>query len=189
MRKGIIFKDVIPFIVWFSTLVLGAILIDVLLHFSNLVFIGKYLGYLGTFTIIISFTYSLKKRKIINFGVPKVLLDYHEYFAMAGSIMILVHAGIHINAILPWIAIFMLLINVISGLIGKYILQQASKTMKNRRMRLEKLGLSSEEISKKIFWDTITIDKMKQWRTVHLPITYFLTLLSIIHIVTVLIFN
>jgi len=189
MKKGIIFKDVIPFIVWFSTLILGAVLIDVLLHLLNLVFIGKYLGYLGTFTILISFTYSLKKRKIINFGVPKVLLDYHEYLALSGSIMILVHAGIHINSILPWVAIVMLLINVISGLIGKYILQQANKTMKLRKSKLEQSGLSSDEIEKEIFWDTITIDKMKQWRVVHLPITYFLALLSLIHIVTVLIFS
>lgn len=81
MKKGIILKDIVPFLLWFSTMLFSAILIDVLLHFLNLVYRGRYLGYVGTFTILISFTYYLKKRNIINFGVPKVLVDYHEYLA------------------------------------------------------------------------------------------------------------
>ncbi|CAM2882995.1 hypothetical protein [Flavobacterium frigoris] len=189
MKKGIILKDIIPFLLWFSTMLFIAILIDVLLHFLNLGYVGTYLGYVGTFTILISFTYSLKKRNIINFGVPKVLLDYHEYLALAGSIMILVHAGVHMNAILPWLAIAILLINVASGLIGKHIVQQAHQTMKDRKKELKQAGLSSDEMEKELFWDTITIEKMRQWRTIHLPITYFLALLSLIHIIAVLIFN
>ena len=189
MKKGIIIRDIIPFLIWFSILIFSAIIIDVILHLLDLVFIGRYLGYLGTFTILISFIYSLKKRKIISFGVPKVLLDYHEYLALAGSIMILVHAGIHINAILPWLAILMLLINVASGLIGKHILKQANQTVEDRKIKLKLSGLSQEEVEKEIFWDTITIDKMKKWRVVHLPITYLLALLSIIHIFSVLLFS
>ena len=147
------------------------------------------MGYLGTFTILISFVYSLKKRKLIRFGIPKVLLDYHEYLALSGSIMILVHAGIHIHSILPWLAIFIMIINVASGLVSKYILKQANQTIKSRKEILKKSGLSDEEISKKVFWDTITMDAMKKWRTVHMPITYLLGLFSLIHIISVILFN
>jgi len=118
-----------------------------------------------------------------------VLLDYHEYLALAGSIMILVHAGIHIHSILPWLAVFVLIINVASGLVGKYIVQQANQTIKNRKALLKNSGLSDEEISKAVFWDTITMDAMKKWRTVHLPITYLLGLFSLIHIISVILFN
>jgi hypothetical protein len=189
MKNGIILKDVFPFIIWFSTMIFSAIIIDFILHYFNIVFIGRYLGYLGTFTILISFVYSLKKRKIISFGVPKVLLKYHEYLALSGSIMILVHAGIHIHSILPWLAIFILTINVASGLVGKYIVQQAKQTLTIRTESLKNSGLSDEEISKSVFWDTITMDAMKKWRTVHLPITYLLGLLSLIHIISVILFN
>ena len=50
-------------------------------------------------------------------------------------------------------------------------------------------GLSDEEIAKKIFWDTITVDNMKKWRKIHLPITYFLGLFSLLHILSVILFN
>jgi hypothetical protein len=189
MKNGIIFKDIFPFIIWFSTLILSTIVLDLILHFFDIVFIGKYLGYLGTFTILISFVYSLKKRKLINFGVPKVLLDYHEYLALAGSIMILVHAGIHIHSILPWLAVFVLIINVASGLVGKYIVQQANQTIKIRKGFLKDSGLSEDEISKAVFWDTITMDAMKKWRTIHMPITYLLGLFSLIHIISAILFS
>lgn len=170
-------------------MIIGAILIDVLLHLFNIVFIGKYLGYLGTAIILLSFMYSLKKRKAINFSTPKVLLDYHEYLALSGSILILVHAGIHVNAILPWLAILVLVINVASGLVGKHLLAQANKTIREKKLGLKQSGMSEDEISKAIFWDTTAMDSMKKWREIHLPITYFLGLLSLIHIVSVIFFN
>jgi len=189
MKNGIILKDVIPFILWFSIMIFSAIILDFVLHYFDIVFIGRYLGYLGTFTVLISFLYSLKKRKLISYGTPKGLLDFHEYLALSGSIMILVHAGIHIHSILPWLAVLVLIINVASGLVGKYILQQSNQTMKNRKAKLKNSGLTDEEISKAIFWDAVAIDNMKKWRKIHLPITYFLGLFSLIHIISILLFN
>jgi hypothetical protein len=189
MKNGIILKDIIPFIIWFSSMILGAILIDVLLHYFSIVFVGKYLGYLGTATILTSLLYSLNKRKIINISTPKILLDYHEYLALSGSIMILVHAGIHVNAVLPWLAVLMLLINVISGLTGKHLLAKANQTLRDRKKEMKQLGESEDEIKRDVFLDAIIMDSMKNWRKVHLPITYFLGLLSLIHIVSVIFFN
>jgi len=188
MKQSIIIKDLIPFVFWFSTLVLGALLIDLILHYFDIVFVGRYFGYLGTITILSSFLYSMNKRKIITISTPKMLLDYHEYLALAGSIMILVHAGIHLHATLPWLAILMLLINVISGLTGKHLLAKANQTLRDRKKEMKALGESEEEIKNDIFLDAIIMDSMKNWRKVHLPITYFLGLLSLIHIISVLLF-
>jgi len=189
MKTGVVLKNIIPFISWYATMILGAIFFDFILHYFNLVFVGTYLGYLGTFTILISFLYSMNKRKIIKFSTPKGLLDYHEYFALSGSIMILVHAGIHIHAILPWLAVGALLINVASGLIGKHLLQEANKTMRERKLELKNSGASPDEITHEVFWDTVSMDTMKKWRTIHLPITYFLALFSLIHIISVILFH
>ena len=189
MKQSIITKDLIPFALWFSTLIFGAIFIDIILHFFDIVFIGKYLGYLGTATILSSFLYSLNKRKIINISTPKVLLDYHEYLALSGSIMILVHAGIHFNAVLPWLAVLMLLVNVISGLTGKHLLAKANQTLRERKKEMKELGESDEEIKSDVFLDAIIMDSMKNWRKVHLPITFFLGLLSVIHIISAILFN
>ncbi|MGL2964632.1 hypothetical protein ACSVH2_12490 [Flavobacterium sp. RSB2_4_14] len=188
MKKGIILKDIIPFIIWFSSMILGAILIDVILHYYDIVFVGRYLGYLGTATILTSLLYSLDKRNIIKISSPKILLDYHEYLALSGSIMILVHAGIHIHAVLPWLAVLMLLITVISGLTGKHVLAKANQTIREQKKEMKSLGETEEEIKSDLHLDAIIMDSMKNWRKVHVPITYFLALLSIIHIISAILF-
>ena len=61
----------------------------------------------------------------------------HEYLAWIGSILILVHAGIHFNALLPWLAILMLLIAVATGLIGKFLLQKSNESLKLKKQKSE----------------------------------------------------
>ncbi len=79
-----------------------------LLHKLGHYWIGRNLGILGTCLLLISFVYSLRKRQIIKFGFPKELLNAHEYLSWAGVLMILVHAGWHLNAVLPWLAVFLM---------------------------------------------------------------------------------
>ena len=189
MKQPVIIKHVLPFIQWFALMVIIAIAIDFLLHYFNLVFIGRYLGTVGTVVILFSFIYSLRKRKIIQKGSPKQLLMWHEYIAWLGSIMLLVHAGIHFNAWLPWLAILMLLVTVGSGLVGKFLLKKASESLKERRLELIATGSSNKEADKIVFYDSITVDLMKKWRAVHLPITFLLGILSLVHIITILMFR
>lgn len=166
-----------------------AIAFDYLLHRFELVSVGRYLGFAGTVVITISFVYSLRKRKIIKSGSPKNLLALHEYLAWIGSIMILVHAGIHFNAVLPWLATLMLLIAVASGLTGKFLLKKANETLKEKRQGLINSGLNTEDADKKLFFDSFTVDLMKKWRVVHLPITLILGILTLMHIITILMFS
>lgn len=121
MKFLIVTKQFLPFLFLYSLMISVTIFIDFVLHYFNLVFIGRYLGILGTLFVLVSFVYSLRKRKILKAGPPKQLLKMHEYLAWTGSVLILVHAGIHFNAILPWLAILMLLIGVACGLAGKFL--------------------------------------------------------------------
>jgi hypothetical protein len=179
---------VLPFLQWFSLMIIIAILIDLGLHYLKLVAVGRYLGYAGTFTIIGSFAYSLRKRKIIKTGSPKTYLTVHEYMAWAGSVMLLVHAGIHFNALLPWLAVLAMIISVISGLVGKFLLKKASLAHKDNIQLLMLAGASKEDAEKKLFFESIAVDLMKKWRLVHLPITLLFALLALIHIITVFLF-
>ncbi|MCX6290186.1 MAG: hypothetical protein NT126_00295 [Bacteroidetes bacterium] len=189
MKQPLFTKYVLPFIQWYVLMIFLAIAIDYFLHRLHLVAVGRYLGFTGTLVIVVSFVYSLRKYKVIESGSPKKLLLLHEYLAWAGSVMILVHAGIHFNAILPWLGILMLLIAVASGLIGKFLLKDASEALKNRKQELINSGIDKEEADKKLFFDTITVDLMKKWRVVHLPITLLLGLLTLIHIITIVMFT
>ena len=189
MKKSIFAMYVLPFFQWYGLLITMAIIIDYFLHRFQFISVGRYLGVIGTLTIILSFIYSLRKRKIINEGSPKKLLLWHEYLSWTGAVMILVHAGIHFNALLPWLAIVMLLITVASGLIGKFILKKASDTLKLKKQELSQKGVAETDVNNQMFFDSVTVDLMKKWRTVHMPITLVLGILSLIHIITIVMFN
>lgn len=188
MQKSVALKYILSFVQWFGLMVLTAIFFDYLLHKFNLLSIGYWLSYPGTLLIILSFLYSLRKRKLIERGSPKKMLSIHEYFAWAGSILILVHAGIHFNAILPWLGIIMMLVTVGSGLTGKYLLKKSTETLKTKKKSLKELGITDEDASKQLFFDSISVDLLKKWRVVHIPITILFTILALLHIITILMF-
>ncbi len=188
MRLPILIQ-VLPFLFLYSLMILAAILIDFVLHTYNLAYIGRYLGLIGTCIILMSFIYSLRKRKIIKIGAPKDLLKMHEYLAWIGSVLILVHAGIHFNALLPWLAILMLLINVASGLVGKFLLKNASLSLGSNRQELIASGMTAIEADRHLFLDNTMVDVMKKWRVIHLPIAFTFGILSLMHIITMLIFS
>ncbi|MBI4944870.1 MAG: hypothetical protein HY840_00555 [Bacteroidetes bacterium] len=189
MQQSVFAKYVLPFFQWYALMIVLAIIIDYFLHRYHLIVVGRYLGYLGTFVVILSFIYSLRKRQLIRSGSPKELLLLHEYMAWVGSVMILVHAGIHFNAILPWLAILMLLIAVASGLIGKFLLKKSHDALKEKKQDLMNKGITEAEAEKNLFLDSITVDLMRKWRAVHLPITLLLGVLVLIHIITIVMFS
>ncbi len=189
MKHSLLFKYILPFMQWYVLMILITIGIDYLLHRLQLVWVGRYLGYVGTFIVLLSFIYSLRKRNRMESVSPKKLLMLHEYLAWGGSILLLVHAGIHFNAILPWIAIVMLLITVASGLVGKFILKRAANTLNANKQALVNAGLGQEAIDKKLFFDSVMVEAMDEWRSVHIPLAFILGFFSLLHIITIFMFG
>ena len=150
--------------------------------------IGRYLGIVGTLMILGSFRYSLRKRKFISSGNPVTMLRHHEYMAWMGSLLILVHAGIHFNSILGWLAVWAMLVNIGSGLAGKYLLDRARRRMLAARQTMLRQGMSEDELEERVYLDTLTFDAVKQWRAVHFPITLAFTVLALAHIIAVFLF-
>ena len=188
MERSIFRNQVLPFFALFAGLILGALAIDLLLHTLGLAWIGRWLGIPGTLLILISFLYSLRKRKKIGFGKPKQLLALHETLTWVGALMVLVHAGIHVYAILPWLALVAMLINVISGMTGKYLLDSSRRVLAGKRDHYQARGLNDEAIERQLFWDATAVDTMKQWRIVHLPITLAFAVLGLAHLLSVFLF-
>ena len=181
-------RDVLPFVASFAALVLVALALDGLLHLFDLLWVGRWLGIPGTLLIIGSTAYSLRKRKVIQRGHPVKLLRWHEALAWLGSLLVLVHAGVHFNAILGWLAVSAMLINVGSGLTGKFLLDRSRRRMEQARQRMRERGLSDEELESRLYWDSLTFDVVKQWRVVHLPITLAFAVLATAHIVAIFLF-
>jgi hypothetical protein len=188
MERSLISKEVIPFLLMFGTLILATIVSDALLHYFDLVWIGRYLGIPGTLLILLSLFYSMRKRKLVSFGRPKTLLMLHETLAWLGALMILVHAGIHVYAILPWLALIAMLVNVLSGMTGKFLLERSRRFVAEKKAAYASRGLPEDEVEKRLFWDATAFDLMKKWRAVHLPITLAFAVLGVTHILSIFLF-
>ena len=181
-------QHVLPFTLLAGLLAATTLAGDYLLHRLDLVWVGRYLGIPGTILIIGSMVYSLRKRKMITTGNPKTLLNLHEFSAWLGSLMVLIHSGIHFNAILPWLATVAMGVNVISGMIGKLLLNRSRLYVQGKRDSFQLRGLSKPEVEQAVFWDAVTFDTMAKWRKVHIPIFIVFAVLALGHIVSIFLF-
>jgi hypothetical protein len=181
-------QHVLPFTLLAGLLAAATLAGDYLLHRLDLVWVGRYLGIPGTILIIGSMVYSLRKRRMITTGNPKTLLNLHEFSAWLGSLMVLIHAGIHFNAILPWLATVAMGVNVISGMIGKLLLNRSRLYVQGKRDSFQLRGLSKPEVEQAVFWDAVTFDTMAKWRKVHIPIFIVFAVLALGHIISIFLF-
>jgi hypothetical protein len=188
MKNSLWREHVLPFSLVLGLLAAATLAGDYVLHRLNLVWIGRYLGIAGTFLIIFSMIYSLRKRKMITSGSPKGLLRWHELSAWLGSLLVLIHSGIHFNAILPWLATFAMSVNVVSGMVGKLLLDRSRRHVQSEREHFQLRGLSKPEVEQSLFWDAVTLDAMAQWRKVHIPIFIVFAALALGHIVSIFLF-
>lgn len=189
LKARLLRHEVLPFAASLVSLALLALALDGLLHVLDLLWVGRWLGIPGALLILgATASYSLRKRKRIGRGQPARLLRWHELLAWLGSLLVLVHAGVHFNAILGWLAVWAMLINVASGLTGKFLLDRSRRRLEAARQRLRDRGLTEAELDDQLYWDSLTFDAVKQWRVVHLPITLAFAVLATAHIVAVLLF-
>jgi hypothetical protein len=181
-------RHVIPFTLLLALLAAATLAGDYVLHQFNLVWVGRYLGIPGSLLIVVSLYYSARKRKWVNSGNPQTLLKFHEFGTWLGSAMVLIHSGIHFNAILPWLATIAMAINVVSGLVGKMLLKHSNQLVVAKRAQFKSEGLSALEIERSIFWDAVALKAMKQWRKVHIPIFIVFAVLALGHIFSIFLF-
>jgi len=188
MQVRILRLDVLPFLGALAALGAVALLCDGLLHVLNLGWIGRYLGIPGTVLILASLGYSLRKHGLIEHGNPATLLRLHERMAWVGSLLVLVHAGIHFNAVLGWLATGAMLVNVTSGLTGKYLLKRARQRLASAREQFRVDGVATDSAEERLHRDSLTLDLIKQWRIVHVPIAVAFGVLALAHIFSIFVF-
>ncbi|MFA7587889.1 MAG: hypothetical protein WCY11_17130 [Novosphingobium sp.] len=188
MEIGLFIREILPF--YFRLVVLAAVtlFIDLILHLTDLVWIGRYLGIPGVILILLSFGHSLRKRGMIKSDNPIRLLRLHEWLAWIGSTLVLVHAGIHFNSVLAWLAVAAMAVNIASGLTGKYLVHRSQRWMKQTKSDLRNAGLTDQEIEQRLFWDSLAAGLVRKWRTIHLPIALAFAVLAIAHILSTFLF-
>lgn len=186
--SSLLVREILPFVLMFGTLMVALVFGDWVLHKLKLIWIGRWLGIPGTLLIVGSLAYSLRKRKLVSAGNPRALLAWHEALAWTGSLMVLIHAGVHFEAVLPWLATIAMVVNIASGLVGKFLLDRARRHLAEARAAHQMRGMTREELEQALFLDAVTTSLMARWRSVHFPIAAAFAVLALGHIVAVLMF-
>lgn len=179
---------IVPSILVFAALLAAGLALDLVLHLAGVVQVGRWLGVAGTLLIAASFAYSLRKRKLIRVGAPRRLLQLHEALGWIGAVAVLVHGGVHFNALLPWCALAALLVVVASGLTGKFLLEEAKDRVKARRAELQLAGASAKEVEAELLGQSLLVETMQRWRKVHMPVTMVFAGLALVHVAATLVF-
>ncbi len=181
-------RTVLPFMFMLGVLLLAVFAGDAVLHRFELDWIGRWLGIPGVLLIVLSLVYSLRKRKLIRSGDPRRLLAWHEGLAWIGALMVMVHAGVHFEAVLPWLATIAMVVNIVSGLVGKFLLDRARRHLAEARAHYAGQGLDADAQARALFLDAVTTSLMARWRAVHFPIAFAFAVLALGHVVSVLLF-
>ncbi len=180
MHRSLLVRQLVPALAGYLALVPAAILCDAALHRLGLGAIGLWFGPAGTLLIAGSFLYSLRKRRLMRMGQPAKLLALHETLGWIGTLLILVHGGVHFSALLPWLALAALLVVVASGFTGSVLLKRASATLREKATGGDDSNL---------VLDAVTLGVMKRWRAVHMPLNAVFLVLALIHFGAVLVFG
>lgn len=169
-----------PFLLIIALLAAAALTGDFILHRAGLSWIGRYLGIPGVLLILLSLLYSMRKRGRIQAGSPRGFLQWHEASAWFGSLLVLIHSGVHFNAVLPWLATIAMGVNVVSGLAGKYLLKHAREHLAGTH----DVSVPVHEALPGAF----VLDLVARWRRIHIPIFIVFSTLALGHIVSIFLF-
>jgi hypothetical protein len=159
-------------------LVFAALALDALLHLAGLRHLGKWAGLLGTVLILLGFAHSARRREWIERPSVRFLLSVHEVLGWLGTLLVLIHAGVHFHAVLPWLAVGMMLVVVASGFVGRHLLARARRSLRAR----ERAGGDAKLL------ELLMVGAMKRWRAVHWPLTAVLAALVVVHVTAEVLF-
>lgn len=189
MWQSLLIRKAFPLTISYLLLIAASIALDYLLHQFRLELAGRYLGVAGTLFFLFSFIYSARKKKIIPKGPVKRFLQLHCNAGWIATLLILVHSGIHFNALLPWAATALMMIVTASGHVGQHLVR---KFRSEAKLKKQQLGIDTppdDALDRELFWDSVTVKALDQWRTVHMPLVVFLVLLTLAHIASILVFS
>ncbi len=170
--------------------VLNAVLLETILDLYGVEKHRLMTGILGTSLIILSFLYSLRKRrKFITVGNMKWWLRSHEWLAIAGSFVIFVHTGTHFKALVPVMTLIFMFTAFVSGLIGRYVYNNVKSELKTRKEELKREGLSKAEMEQRLWSLTVTSGALAKWRDYHMPIVSILAVMVLYHALSALYYS
>lgn len=113
-------------------------------------FWGGVLGVSGAILMLVPLVYLVVKRikplkrYVTKYVTMRTLLAWHIYAGVLGPILVLLHTGHKFDSVLGITLTAMVLIVVVSGFIGRYLMSRISKDIKSKRALLQKANMHYE---------------------------------------------
>ena len=173
----------------FAVVIFSSVVLEITLDMAGLGKTKQSIGILGVLFIATSFLYSARKH-YFKWGSIKKWLKFHEVMTVSGAILIFIHTGWHVHAVIPQLALILMVITVLSGFIGAYMYQLSRRELKEQEKKLQQSDrLSKEEIENQLAFLASASKLMGKWRKIHIPIVELLFSLTIIHIISAVYFS
>lgn len=150
---------------------------------------GHLMGWLGLGTVLLVLIYPIKKRTSQNRRWSRRWFRVHIVAGLIGPLLILLHSGAHVHAIMPLLALAAMVVVVVSGIIGQGVHYLAMRTLNDKRRQLAEQGLASDEIDLRIREMAAQEEAFRLWQSIHSPMTLMFLVLTAMHVIGALYFG
>jgi len=144
---------------------------------------GHLLGWIGFGVVLLVFIYPIKKRMSRNHRWPRGWFQVHMVAGLIGPLLILLHSGAHVHAVVPLLALAAMVVVVVSGIVGQGVHYLALRTLNDQRRQLREEGLSLNEIDLRLHQMAAQEEAFRLWQSIHAPMTLMFLVLTAIHVV------
>jgi hypothetical protein len=146
--------------------------------------IPRLTGGVGVALLVLSFGYSLRKRKLAlrSLSMKRCLL-LHECLAVAGTVVLAVHTAGRLHAMLPLLTFLILLLVFFSGLLGRRLYDRARSDLFGRGDRLAADRIQRAALDERVATQVVASARLSRWRLFHLPFVSLLGCLAVYHAV------
>ena len=144
---------------------------------------GHLIGWLGLGTTLLVFVYPIKKRLAPNRRWPRDWFRVHLVAGVMGPLLILLHSGAHLHALVPSLALATMGVVAVSGIVGQGVHYLALRTLNDRRRLLHDQGLSPEEVEARLHRMAAQEEVFRLWQSIHAPMTIMFLVLTALHVI------
>jgi len=144
---------------------------------------GHLLGWIGLGIILLVFGYAIEKRMSLKHRWPRGWFQVHMVAGVIDPLLILLHSGAHVHAMVPLLALGTMMVVVVSGIIGQGVHYLALRTLNDQRRQLHEEGLSTDEIDLRLRGVAAREEAFRLWQSIHAPMMLMFLVLTAIHVV------
>jgi hypothetical protein len=172
----------------------GALLFEAILSLETVLSFGHtrqghVTGWIGLAVILLVFVYPIRKRVGRNRTWPRGWFQVHMVAGVVGPLLILVHAGAHLHALVPILAMVAMGIVALSGIIGQAVHYLALRTLNEERRQFLQQGVSPDEAEARLHDEASREETFRVWQLIHAPMTLMFMVLVALHVIGTLYFG